>query len=100
METFSGPPNYSSIEDGDKELNYWILTSDKEYQCGYRRSFESGKLVTLDGVYSRFQIVDQYGQLSELMKAHGSNVSITGELMAGHTGYHNTDFLLITEAYE
>lgn len=100
LETFAGPPNYSSIEDGDKELNYWILTSDKEYQCGYRRSFESGKLVTLDGVYNRFQIVDQYGQLSELMKTQGSNVSITGELMAGHTGYHNTDFLLIVKSYE
>lgn len=99
LETFAGPPNYSSIENGDEELKYWILTSNETYQCGYGRSFESGELIPMNGTFRRFQIVDQGGQLAQLAETKGSDVSITGDLMDGHTGYHNTAFLLIAKEY-
>ena len=42
-ETFPGPPNYESIDDGDTPETYWILTINTP-RCVVAESMEDGSL--------------------------------------------------------
>jgi hypothetical protein len=94
LETFAGPPNYESIENGDKELRYWILTTSKPINCAYRYSIEKEILLPKKGSYSRFQLVDGNSLLLKEAQKDNQIVTAYGELMSSHTGYHQTSFLL------
>jgi hypothetical protein len=97
LETFPGPPNYESIENGDKELKYWILSTNEPVNCAYRFSFEKEKLVDNIGSYRRFQLADGDKELLIEAEESGKGISVIGELMSSHTGYHQTDFLLFVK---
>ena len=97
LETFAGPPNYESIEKGDQELKYWILTTKDPVNCAYRYSIEQEQLVDRKGSYKRFQLVDGDNKLLTEAQESGKEVSFVGELMSSHTGYHQTDFLLFVK---
>jgi len=99
LETFAGPPNYESIDKGDKELKYWILTVDEPINCAYAYSFEREMLVAKKGSFNRFQLVGGNAQQYKRVQDTGGAIVVSGELMAGHTGYHQTDYLLFVKGY-
>ncbi len=97
LETFAGPPNYESIDKGDKELKYWILTVKEPIDCAYEYSIEKEVYMAKNRHITRFQLVDGNAQQYKRVQDTGGAISVSGELMAGHTGYHQTDFLLFIQ---
>jgi hypothetical protein len=97
LETFAGPPNYESIENGDQELKYWILTVKPPINCAYRFDMEKEEMFFMKGIFDRFQLVYGNSELFKEAEESGREVSVSGELMSGHTGYHQTDFLIFLE---
>ena len=92
--TFPGPPNYSSVEDGDKPETYWILTAETP-RCLVSQSMEDLTqyfLAVPDA--TRFQLrltSQQYKKHRDLL---GSNVSVNGTLERFMTGHHHGDALI------
>lgn len=96
-ETFPGPPNYESIQDGDEPQTHWILTTDQAY-CGMAYNMESGGTYKIPGELTRFQLAldsDQYADNKSLVF---ENATVTGNLFAGHTGHHHTSMLIDVES--
>ncbi|SFU98489.1 DUF4431 domain-containing protein [Halomonas korlensis] len=98
-ETFPGPPNYESIQDGDEPQTYWILTTDQPY-CGEAYSMESGDAYRIPGELTRFQLVLDSDQYRDNQSLVFENATVTGSLFAGHTGHHHTAMLIDVEAIE
>lgn len=101
LEVFPGRPEYESIEEGDEEWKYWILTTNKKYTCGYRLSYESGELYRTEGDYSRFQLANYKFPRKVLSDARNKNIrsdkgviTITGQIMFGHNAHHVTPVVL------
>ena len=93
-ETFPGPPNYQSIDDGDKPETVWILTIDSA-NCVVGESMEGGKQYEVAKATSRFQLVFSAGSDYERYKALVERrVKVVGQLFAGHTGHHHTKALI------
>jgi hypothetical protein len=102
LEVFPGRPEYQSIEEGDEEWKYWILTTNKKYTCGYTLSYESGELYRKEGNYSRFQLANYKFPRKVLSDARNKNIrsdkgviTITGQIMFGHNAHHVTPVVLI-----
>jgi hypothetical protein len=101
LEVFPGRPEYESIEGGDEAWKYWVLTSNKKYNCGYSLSYESGRLTKTDGNYSRFQLANYQLPRKALSTARNKNIrghdgviTIKGKIMFGHTAHHVTPIVL------
>jgi len=101
LEVFPGRPEYESIEEGDEEWKYWILTTNKKYTCGYTLSYESGELYRKEGNYSRFQLANYKFPRKVLSDARNKNirsdkgvVTITGQIVFGHNAHHVTPMVL------
>ncbi len=93
-ETFPGPPNYESIDDGDTPETYWILTINTPH-CVIAESMEDGTLHELAKSTTRFQLAFQD---SNIYKSHKNLVEngavVEGQLFAGHSGHHHTKALI------
>lgn len=93
-ETFPGPPNYESIDDGDTPETYWILTINTP-RCVVAESIEDGSLYKVAKSTTRFQLAFEdptvYKQQKTLVE---KNATVTGQLFAGHTGHHHTKALI------
>jgi hypothetical protein len=91
-ETFPGPPNYESIDNGDEPETAWILTVDEpRYAMGEPQG--SGSLYELKKI-SRFQLVltpDQYKKNRSLLERRAE---VKGQLFEAHTGHHHTRLLI------
>lgn len=91
-EVFPGPPNYESINNGDKPLFYWILYVNDPI-CLVGRSPEDNQLYE-KGSSCMFQLClteDIYDNRLDIL---GKYVKVEGETFLGYTGYHNTKALL------
>ncbi len=92
---FAGPPEFSSVEEGDEPLLYWILHLDEPICVNESRIvpilyFEEHNIKKLqlvmgsaDGMYKRYK------------KLLGEDVVLTGSLYHRHTGWHKTKALII-----
>lgn len=93
-ETFPGPPNYESIDDGDTPETYWILTINSP-KCVVAESIDDGSLYEVAKSTTRFQLAFDdpaiYKQQKTLVE---KNASVTGQLFVGHTGHHHTKALI------
>lgn len=90
-ETFAGPPNYESIENGDEPETYWILTLDSP-RCIIGIS-EDNKLYQIGNI-ARFQLVltsDQYKKHKGVLE---HRAQINGQIFEGITGHHHTKALI------
>ena len=93
-ETFPGPPNYTSIDDGDKPETYWILTVSSP-RCVTAESMEDGSLYELAKSTTRFQLIFEDPSIYKSQKALVENsATITGNIFAGHSGHHHTKALI------
>lgn len=79
LETFAGPPNFESIEKGDRPETYWILTSQSD--------------ICVEG-YSEPQTRFQLFSLKGPVKIEEEEITIRGITMEGHTGHHHTNILI------
>lgn len=96
-ETFPGPPNYESIEGGDKPQTYWILTTDQPY-CGEAYNMESGSTHRLPGKLTRFQLVLDNDQYADNQSLVFENATVKGKMFSSHTGHHKTSMLIDVES--
>ncbi|HBM9256281.1 TPA: DUF4431 domain-containing protein [Citrobacter freundii] len=91
-EVFPGPPNYESINDGDRPQFYWILYTNEPIGL-VGRDMENDKLYE-NGQSCMFQLClteDIYDKRLDIL---GKYVKVTGGVFFGHTGHHKTKALL------
>jgi Domain of unknown function (DUF4431) len=93
-ETFPGPPNYESIDDGDAPETYRILTISTP-QCVAAESMEGGALYEVAKSTTRFQLAFEDASIYKSQKNLVENGAIVeGQLFAGHSGHHHTKALI------
>ena len=92
IKTFPGPPNYESIEEGDKPERTWILhlskpicmKADEDFEFNVAESRVSDIHLSLDA--------DQFRQLRTIM-GKGA-VTLTGTLFHRFNAHHHTAVLM------
>lgn len=91
-EVFPGPPNYESINDGDRPQFYWILYINEPINL-VGRCMETNELYE-NGQSCMFQLcltADFYDKRLDIL---GKYVKVGGEIFFGHTAHHKTKALL------
>jgi len=97
-ELFPGPPNYESINNGDRPQFYWVLYINNPVGI-VTRSFESEELKDLGNSCS-FQLVVPSKFYDDKNDVIGKFVKVTGQMFIGHSGHHKTKALLDTKLIE
>ncbi|PUA29280.1 MAG: hypothetical protein B0W54_01365 [Cellvibrio sp. 79] len=93
-ETFPGPPNYESIDDGDAPETYWVLTISTP-QCVTAESMESDTRYEVAKSTTRFQLAFEDANIYKSQKNLVENSAVVeGQLFAGHSGHHHTKVLI------
>ncbi len=93
-ETFPGPPNYESIDDGDTPETVWILTIDSP-RCVVATSMEDGSPYEVSKSTTRFQLAFESSSVYQTQKSLVENeATVTGKLFVGQTGHHHTKALI------
>jgi hypothetical protein len=89
-ETFPGPPNYESVEKGDKPETYWIFNLDVPI-CTSGADQRGPSENNVRKLQLLFAQVDMYkAYRSQLAKP----VTVTGSLEHAFSGHHHTDVML------
>lgn len=91
-ETFPGPPNYESIEEGDEPETVWVLTLDQP-RCILGVSMETGKTYQI-GRITRFQLAltpEQYNKHRRILE---KRAKVNGKLFQAVSGHHHTKALI------
>lgn len=83
---FPGPPNYESVESGDKPETYWTLNTRDPIKCA-KGSADWGKK-------DQFQLIVSGDFYKENEKYLGGKVSVTGKLAYSETGHHHTPIMI------
>ncbi len=91
---FPGPPNYESIEEGDKPETYWVLYLSKGI-CVQGDAKSELNSETEKGVKSLQLVMTGYDKYRPLL---GKNVAVKGRLMHSFTGHHHTAVLIQVES--
>lgn len=94
-QTFPGPPNYESVEAGDRPETYWILTLDRPVCVEGTAGDDTN--VPEKGV-RRVQLVLTEGQYSACGSLIGKKVTVSGTLFHAITGHHHTSVLMSVQA--
>lgn len=89
---FPGPPNYESVELGDKPETYWVLNTKDPITCakgsadwGSKNKFQ---LVLSDDLYKKYE------------NSLNNSVSVTGKLMYSMTGHHHTPLMINVQSIQ
>jgi hypothetical protein len=93
--TFAGPPNYESIDDGDKPETYWILhLTNPICVDGNGSGRDDPDNQPEHNVFDIQLNLDekQYDRYNDLL---GKQVSVSGKLSHAFTGHHHTDVRLV-----
>ena len=94
LDAFPGPPEYSSIADGDEIQRYWILNLDRPLKVVVDPGEEL--FVTHDNVH-KIQLVCMQGCRKLLHPKEGQKVNLVGTLYSAHTAQHHTDVLMTVQ---
>jgi hypothetical protein len=89
-ETFPGPPNYESVEKGDKPETYWILNLDVPI-CTLGADQRGSSENNVRKLQLLFAQVDMYKVYRSQL---GKPVTVTGSLEHAFSGHHHTDVML------
>jgi len=93
---FPGPPNYESVEKGDRRENYWILKLDAPV-CVAITSQEESWIKFIKKDIKEIMLVlrgDMHKKFGHLMQ---KRVFVTGTLWEAHTAHHRTPVLITVE---
>lgn len=89
-ETFPGPPNYESIDNGDAPETVWVLTVERP-QCVTAEEMESGAQYEVAKSTTRFQLGLNNPSLYETHRHLLDHpVVVTGQVFVGITGHYHT----------
>ncbi|MEI4952345.1 DUF4431 domain-containing protein [Aeromonas caviae] len=94
-EVYPGPPNYSSIDDGDKPQFYWILYTNEPISL-VGRNMENDELYE-NGLSCMFQLCIAPEIYDKHLDILGKYVKAEGGIFFGHTGHHKTKALLTVQ---
>jgi Domain of unknown function (DUF4431) len=89
-ETFPGPPNYESVEKGDKPETYWIFNLDVPI-CTSGADQRGSSENNVRKLQLLFAQVDMYKTYRSQL---GRPVTVTGSLEHAFSGHHHTDVML------
>lgn len=91
--TFAGPPNYESVENGDKLITYHYLETDKPMCAFIDTSLFEGTSLEKIEPQRHFQLVipEIVGLSDEILN---KKIKVTAIPYTQHTGYHQTPLLL------
>ncbi|HAT1515640.1 TPA: DUF4431 domain-containing protein [Morganella morganii] len=87
---FPGPPNYESVESGDKPETYWTLNTKDPIKCA-KGSADWGKK-------DQFQLIVSGDFYKENERYLGRKVFVTGRLAYSETGHHHTPIMIGVES--
>ena len=87
--TYPGPPNYSSIKDGDEPERYWIIRPNKAI-CVSR----ADDLYPAELHQNEIQLVLDGSQYKKYRRMLGRKVTAMGTLFHSNTGHHHKKLLL------
>lgn len=93
-ETFPGPPNYESIEEGDMPETYWILNL-KTPVCIHGKKGDEIDIPRQN--ISKIQLILDSGQYKKFSSLLGKDVIVTGMLTGSISGHHHTTALLTVQ---
>ncbi|HEK0789592.1 TPA: DUF4431 domain-containing protein [Proteus mirabilis] len=89
---FPGPPNYESVELGDKPETYWVLNTKDPITCAKGSADWGSKnqlqLVLSDDLYKKYE------------NSLNNSVSVTGKLMYSMTGHHHTPLMINVQSIQ
>lgn len=97
-EIFPGPPEWESIERGDKAVTVWVLYLDSAIDVGERLSSDSLHVPEKDVTRVQLVFITQQSQTYEGYL--GQPIQVSGTLTHQVTGYHFTRILMIVEKIE
>jgi len=95
QETFPGPPNYTSIKDGDDPEVSWILQLAEPLCVQAAPSDDMCESVSNE---TRVQLVLQAEHYRQFRRLLGRRVSVQGTLFCAHTGHHHTKVLITVQS--
>lgn len=91
-EVFPGPPNYESINNGDRPQFYWVLYMNSPISL-VGRSMENGALYE-NGNSCMFQLNLTDAIYENRLDILGKYVKVDGDIFFGHSGHHKTKAVL------
>lgn len=93
--SFAGPPNYSSIANGDAEEMAYILELDAP-ACAF-----DGTFIDDSTPFATVHVSAHDGTtLDALESAVGRDATVSGEAFGGHTGHHHAPLVLLADRVE
>jgi hypothetical protein len=94
--TFPGPPNYASVQHGDKLEIYWLLNLAKPI-CVDEDTAEPGLNPAHKGIRTMQLVIpaEFYKKYKSLV---GHEVVVTGTLFGEHTAHHKTPVLVMVNS--
>ena len=97
--SFPGPPNFEDIKKGDKEENYWLIKTTKDFCVNDTKDNWAGKILNQSEV--QLVIMPSALNLYETKKSLlGKNVIVKGTLFPQMSGHHKTNVLITVESLE
>ncbi|WP_374511759.1 DUF4431 domain-containing protein [Niveibacterium sp.] len=91
QKTFPGPPNFESVENGDRAETRYHLQLDPSICTRAAKDDDAGDH---DGV-SELQLVLSGPQYDAQRPKLGARVTLSGSLFEAHSGHHHTPVLLM-----
>lgn len=95
--TFAGPPNFESIPGGDKaETGFYLALENPICTTGEN---DSPDAYPQQGI-QRVQLVLERHKHAALAPSLGKKISLSGQLVARHSGHHHAPLLLVVATDE
>jgi hypothetical protein len=96
---FPGPPNYSSIKDGDERDVQWVLHLSSSVCVNGKRGDDLNNESEVNIREMQLVIMND-GDWKRYTSLIGKNVQLTGTLFHAYTGHHRTPVLLTVRLIE
>ncbi|SET60733.1 hypothetical protein [Thorsellia anophelis] len=94
IQTYPGPPNYESIEEGDRRMDVWVLHLDKPVSCiQLVERDNNGELMEFDGG-SFIRIIAYDDTNLDLTPYENQHITIKGRIRARQAGIDLLPMLL------
>lgn len=90
-DTYPGPPNFTSVLEGDELRIYWVLVTPKP-MCSFARSLATDKLEKIEPQNLFHLVITEY--TSAYKQLVNQKVKMTANPFTQHTAYHQTPLLL------
>ncbi len=91
LQDFAGPPNFESVEHGDRLERVWILHLKESIRVV---ASPGDKLFFTQGNVKEVQILCREECMEKVSLSEGKELFLVGTLYAAHTGHHHKSLLM------